>query len=272
MRLKVHHQATYVYAQPARSAVQILRLTPRSFDGHFVQQWRVEVDSDARLDKGEDAFGNVTHTVSIEGPVTSVRVGVEGVVDTVDTHGIVRGTSERLPPGVYLRETALTRPSPAISEIIGDASDADDTLGRLHRLTARLRRSLSITPDRPAEWIPVEQVLSAKSGTYRDLAHVFLAAARGLRIPARYVAGYFLRADSSDKDASHAWAEAHLEGLGWIGFDATEGLCTTDRYVRVAIGLDGLDAAPIRGSHVGGGGESLSVASHIAQCHSMSQA
>jgi transglutaminase-like putative cysteine protease len=249
-------------------------MTPRSFDGHFVQRWRVEIDADARLDKGEDAHGNVTHTVFIEGPVTTASVTVEGVVDTVDTHGIVRGTSERLPAKVYLRETPLTRPTAALRELINTATSdvPGDTLAKLHRLTQQLHETFSYSAELPVEWTTIEQFLAAKSGTHRDFAHLFVAAARLLRVPARYVSGYFLRSEPDSKDAGHAWAEAHVDGLGWVGFDATEGLCTTERYVRVAVGFDGLDAAPIRGSQTGGAGEMLSVSSHIEQCSSMSQA
>ncbi len=142
----------------------------------------------------------------------------------------------------------------------------------LHRLTAMLHETLSYSAQPPADLTTVEQVLAAKSGTYRDFAHVFLTAARTLRIPARYVSGYHLRSESTDEDAGHAWAEAYVDGVGWIAFDVTEGMCTTERYVRVAAGLDALDAAPVRGSQAGGLGETLSVASHIEQCNIMSQA
>ena len=99
----------------------------------------------------------------------------------------------------------------------------------------------------------------------QDFAHVFVAAARTLGIPARYVSGYFLRTDTIDQEAGHAWAEAHVPDLGWIGFDPAQGLCTTDRYVRIAIGADGNDAAPVRGARVGGLDESLSVAIQVQQ-------
>ena len=82
---------------------------------------------------------------------------------------------------------------------------------------------------------------------------------RCIGLPARYVSGYYLLTDRIDQSASHAWAEANVPGYGWIAFDAANRVCTTDRHVRVAIGLDYLDAAPIRGSQTGGGPESLSV-------------
>jgi transglutaminase-like putative cysteine protease len=92
------------------------------------------------------------------------------------------------------------------------------------------------------------------------LTHIFIAAARNLGIPARYVSGYFHRVDGVvEQDAGHAWVEAKLPELGWVGFDPTNGISTTEAHVRVAIGLDYLGAAPIRGSRRGGGGEKLDV-------------
>jgi transglutaminase-like putative cysteine protease len=50
-----------------------------------------------------------------------------------------------------------------------------------------------------------------------------------------------------------------VPGIGWIGFDPASGICTTDRHIRVAIGLDNLGAAQVRGVHFGGGHESVEV-------------
>ncbi|MGH7485740.1 MAG: transglutaminase family protein, partial [bacterium] len=79
------------------------------------------------------------------------------------------------------------------------------------------------------------------------------------------------RTDRPDQEAGHAWAEAHVEGLGWVGFDPTHGVCITDRHVRVATGADYLEAAPVRGAHVGGGDELLSVAIRVKQGRSIAQ-
>src|SRR5690606_33159414 len=97
------------------------------------------------------------------------------------------------------------------------------------------------------------QAFGLKRGVCQDLTHIFLAAARAMGTPARYVSGHLYRAEGSAGQAAghapgHAWAEAHVPGLGWIGFDPAGGLCTTEAHVRVAIGLDHLGAAPVRGS------------------------
>jgi transglutaminase-like putative cysteine protease len=116
------------------------------------------------------------------------------------------------------------------------------------------------------------EAFALKRGVCQDLTHIYIAAARHLGIPARYVSGYFHRADGvTEQEAGHAWAEAFIPSLGWVGFDATNGICTTDAHLRVAIGLDYLSAAPVRGARTGGAGEALAVRIHVDQALRQSQ-
>jgi len=94
---------------------------------------------------------------------------------------------------------------------------------------------------------------------------VLIAAARSLGMPARYAGGYLWKEETSEQAAGHAWAEVHVDGYGWIAFDAVNDICATDRYVRVGIGPDSLDAAPLRGAQHGGADEALSVRISVAQ-------
>lgn len=266
MRIRVRHETAYSYGAPARSAVQLLRMTPRSFDGLFVRRWRVEVDADARLARDEDAYGNITHMVFIEGPVASVRVAVEGEVDTTDTQGIVRGTMERLPLPLYLRETRLTAPSAELRRLAQEArATAGEPLAGLHRLMVEINRSMAFAVGTTTVDTTADLAWQERRGVCQDFAHIFIAAARTLGVPARYVSGYYLRTDRQVQDAGHAWAEAHVEGLGWVGFDPAHGVCMTDRHVRVAVGADYLEAAPARGAQVGGADEALAISVQVAQ-------
>ena len=273
MRIKVRHQTDYHYGQPARSALQLLRMTPRSHEGQFVRRWRVEVDADARLDKSEDAYGNITHLIYVEGPVASVRILIDGEVDTTDTGGFTLGSVERQPPRLFLRETALTLPSPQIRAFAAGiaASQGGDLVASLHKIMGELQRGMEFRVGATSTTTTAEQAFLAKAGVCQDFAHIFCVAARALGVPARYVGGYYLRTDTIDQDAGHAWAEAYLNGLGWLGFDPANGLCVTDRYVRVAVGCDYLDAAPVRGAQTGGTDEALSVAIQIQQGQAIAQ-
>jgi transglutaminase-like putative cysteine protease len=109
MRIQISHETVYRYEQPARGVIQTLRLTPRNHEGQYVENWRIDVSENCELQQHEDAFGNITHVFSADGPFSEIRVSVDGEVDTQDTHGVVRGAIERFPPSLFLRETELTR-------------------------------------------------------------------------------------------------------------------------------------------------------------------
>ena len=267
MRLKIRHDTTYRYGTPANSVIQQLRLMPRGYDSLFVRRWRVETDADCKLDRGEDAFGNIMHTFSIDGPVSELRVLVEGDVETTDAGGAVGGAVERFPELFWLRDTALTKCDAALVEFARDIASGEggDALSTLHAINAALYANMRFSPGDTDATTTAAQSFKARNGVCQDFAHIFVATARALNIPARYVGGYFLRTDGDAQDAGHAWAEAKAPGIGWIGFDPAHGVCITDRYVRVAAGLDYLDAAPIRGARIGGGGETLSVSVNVSQ-------
>src|SRR5688572_22588606 len=113
MRIRISHDTTYSYGAPVKSAIQILRLTPRNHEGQFVARWKVDIDGEARVVRGEDWYGNITHSLNVDGPMDEIGLRVSGEVETEDQAGLVRGTVERFPPGLFLRQTQLTAPDPA---------------------------------------------------------------------------------------------------------------------------------------------------------------
>jgi transglutaminase-like putative cysteine protease len=272
MKIRISHQTRYVYDAPVKSIVQTLRLTPRSHVGQHVSGWRVELDADAAIRAGEDALGNCTYAVSIDGPLQNLTIAVSGEVETIDLNGMVKGAIERFSPDVFLRETPLTTPDQAMIDFAENAvAGASGPLDSMHRLLMAIHENVAFDTAPTQVTTRAAEAFALKKGVCQDLTHIFIACARHLGIPARYVSGYFVRADGVVvQDAGHAWAEAMIDELGWIGFDPANGICPTDAHVRVAIGLDYLGAAPIRGSRFGGGGEKLDVALTVAR--SMQQA
>jgi transglutaminase-like putative cysteine protease len=262
MRICVSHQTTYRYDAPAGSVIQMLRLTPRNHEGQYVAHWRIDVSADCRLDQHEDAFGNIAHAFTADGPFSELNVLVEGEVETRDTEGVVRGAVERFPPSLYLRETALTTADTDLTAFAAAARDAagTDVLKLLHALLERVHRELRYDPDPTQVTTTAAEAFALGGGVCQDLSHIFIAAARSLGIPARYVGGYLRRNDGvTEQNAGHAWAEAFVPDLGWVAFDTANGISATDAHVRVAVGLDYLGAAPVRGMRYGGGGETLAV-------------
>jgi len=274
MRLRVSHRTTYHYHAPAGRVIQVLRLTPRNHDGQYIAAWRIDVSADCRLDQHEDAFGNITHAFAAEGPLGELTVLVEGEVETRDAQGVVRAAVERFPPSLFLRETQLTACDAGIAGFAAaiGVEAADDPLGVLHGLLGRLNREMEYDADPARAASTASEAFAARRGICQDLTHVFIAAARSLGIPARYVQGYFFRASTACAgDAGHAWAEAFVPALGWVAFDVVNGICATDAHARVAVGLDYLGAAPVRGMRFGGGAETLAVDIHIDQAWRQAQ-
>jgi transglutaminase-like putative cysteine protease len=262
MRIRIAHETVYRYDRPAKGLIQALRLTPRDHDGQHVRLWRIEPSADGLLRRDEDVFGNSMHLFSADGTVEELVIRVVGEVETHDTHGMIRGTVERLPDPFYLRDTALTEADESIrafaSDAVGDMSS--DPLSGLHRLLSAVHDDVAYDTKPTQSTTTAAEAFAIRRGVCQDLTHIFIAAARHLGVPARYVSGYFHRADGvTEQEATHAWAEARVPHLGWVGFDPANGFSTSDAHVRVAIGLDYLGAAPVRGSRYGGGAETLDV-------------
>jgi len=262
MRLSIHHETRYTYAAAPSAVIEVLRLTPYNTASQSIHDWRIDVTGDAMLNRDEDAFGNVTHTFTLSSPGTELVISATGTVDTEPTDGVVAGARERLPLGVYLRETALTAADHGIVALAKRArEDSDGTeLDRAHRLNTLVNDSLSFDGGATTVATTAAEALAHGHGVCQDLAHVLIAAARADGLPARYVSGYqFSQGRARDEHASHAWVEIFVGGLGWVSFDPTAGTCATDAYVRLAVGLDYLSASPVRGAIYGGFGETLTV-------------
>jgi transglutaminase-like putative cysteine protease len=274
MRIHISHATTYRYEAPPSVVAQTLRLTPRNHEGQYVVVWRVDLSEDCLLHQHTDAFGNITHTFTAEGPFKELSVAVEGEVETQDTHGVVRGALERFPPSLFLRETELTQADAAITEFAQSvrAESGNDKLTLMHALLNALNREIKFDTDPTHAATTAAEAFVLRRGVCQDLTHIFIAAARTLGIPARYIGGHFHRVDGvTAQEAGHAWVEAYVENLGWVGFDPTNGIATTEAHVRVAVGLDYLGAAPVRGTRYGGSGETLQVAVHVEQARQQAQ-
>jgi transglutaminase-like putative cysteine protease len=274
MRIRISHATTYRYDAPPSGVTQLLRLTPRNHDGQYVIDWRIDLSADCLLHQHEDAFGNITHSFTAEGPFEQLSIAVEGEIDTQETHGVVSGAVERFPPALYLRETPLTMPDSGIVAFADTlrAEAGQDRLTLLHSMLAALNSEITFDTDPTHVGTTAAEAFALRRGVCQDLTHIFIAAARQLGIPARYVGGHFYRGDGvTAQEAGHAWAEVYVDELGWVGFDPANGISATEAHVRVAVGLDYLGAAPVRGTRYGGGGESLTVAINVAQAQRQSQ-
>jgi transglutaminase-like putative cysteine protease len=273
MRLFVDHHTSYTYSEPVRRVIQLLRVTPQSFASQHVLDWRIDVDSDARLREGRDGYGNITHMLYVDHHVDRLTVSVCGEVLTEDRGGVVEGAAGELPPLVFTRPTRLTHAGRALEELASEIDAGGTALEKLHRLMSHIHVSLRFDTNVTDTGTTAAQAFAAGHGVCQDLAHIFIAVARAIGVPARYVSGHIFRRDGAHlQEAAHAWAEAFVQDLGWVAFDPANGVCADDAYIRVAIGLDYLDAAPIAGARAGGGEEELKVEVQVKQARVATQA
>lgn len=266
MRISITHISEYRYDSPAATVVQALRLTPAPVRGQNVEAWQITAPGFGSAARYTDGFGNEVHLVARPNDLGVLRIEASGVVETSDFGGVVGFTGEAMRSGAYLRSTVATALSPGI-EALSRAVQEDTQLATLHALMQAVHDRVAYVADSTDAHTTAAAAYEAARGVCQDHAHIFIAAARALGIPARYATGYLLldgqdgqeTAPAPHAPAHHAWAEALVENVGWIGFDAANNLSPTDKYVRLGAGLDAVSAAPIRGIRRGTGRESLIV-------------
>ncbi len=259
MRLRIDHVSTYRYDPPVRRVVQSHRLTPADCVNQRVVAWQVDVPGGLRGGTFTDGAGDQVQGWTITGPLSEVSVRVQGEVETTDCAGVLRGHRERVPPVTWMRPTPATAADAMLAELARGVS-ASDGLALAHALSEAVAGAIAYRPGVTHVHTTAAEALALGEGVCQDHAHALIACARVHELPARYVSGYLQASeDGSPHEAAHAWAEIWVEGLGWVGFDASNGCCPDERYVRLGCGFDARDAAPIRGVALGQTVESLDV-------------
>lgn len=266
MKLRIFHQTVYRYDRPVRNLVQSLRLTPSAFEGQRTHDWGITVSGGTRGPGFRDGAGDWIEGWTVRGPTEEVTVTVTGRIETRDTAGVLRGYRELIHPLAYLRDTMATKPDEGLRDLADSAADAADSLDLAHRLSAGVSDAIAYVPGRTEFHTTAAEALAQGQGVCQDHAHALIAVARLRDLPARYVSGYLhSTAEGEPHEAAHAWAEIHVQGLGWVGFDPANRCCPDERYVRLGSGLDALDAAPIRGIAAGQGIETMEVAVKVEE-------
>lgn len=264
MRLTISHLTEYRLDQPGHFVLQEVRLTPKTDAAQRVESWRVMLEKGSVEAAFDDHLGNRTMLFSCDGGDGVLRLRAEGVVETTDRAGVAGHHRGFAPLWLFLRETSLTAIGDRVRALAA-AAPPGEALSRIHALCSAVADAVRYDTEADP-LMTAEASLEAGRGVCQDQAHVFIAAARTLGIPARYVSAYLFTPDAASAQASHAFAEAHVEGLGWVGFDPANRQSPDARYVRIATGLDYYEAAPVRGLRIGaGGGEQLAVNVQVQQ-------
>jgi transglutaminase-like putative cysteine protease len=261
MRLTIRHETVYTFTQPASYTIQLLRLTPPQTQRQRVIDWTLETPG--RRHRHVDAYGNVTHTLVVSQPHTRLRIAVRGLVEvTARADGRLSDdepADSGLPREVFQVPTPLTAPDEAIAAF-GRAVLPQGMAGPQDalRLAEAIRDAVVYESGVTDVATPAAAALAHGRGVCQDHAHLALAVARQLGVPARYVSGYIHPGDTRHA-ASHAWLDLWFPSTGWVAVDVTHAQFTSDWHVRVAVGRDYASAGPVRGVRTGGGEESMDV-------------
>lgn len=259
MKLTIRHETIYHYTAPLAYTIQQLRLTPRTESHQRTQSWHIATAG--RCNAFSDAFGNLSHMLTITGPHDEVRIVASGVVEVapLDRGRLVQ--TGNLSPLVFTVPTRLTEPA---SPIVAFAAKYLAPVARSHEmltLAGAIRSAVGYQSGATGVTSTAADALLLGHGVCQDHAHLFLACCHTQGIPARYVSGY-IDAGATEHAESHAWVDVWVEEVdfsGWISIDVTHAKFASDSHCRLAIGRDYDSAAPVRGVRRGGGAESLRV-------------
>lgn len=266
MQLAIRHVTHYRFDPPLAHGLQRLRLTPKASHDQSVAHWSIELSGGLVEAEYDDHNSNHVTLISLLPGTQELTITCSGQVRTADRAGVVGKHVGKRPVWGFLNQTPLTKPGPKLRALVARLDrTAEDTLGLLHQLAATVLFEVAFETGQTTVGTTAEQALAANVGVCQDHAHIFIGAARACGIPARYVSGYLMMNDRVEQEAGHGWAEAHVTGLGWVGFDVANGISPDARYVRVASGQDYAEAAPVTGISFGSSASTLSVSLAVEQ-------
>ncbi|MBA3054335.1 MAG: transglutaminase family protein [Sphingomonadales bacterium] len=266
MRLAVRHVTQYRFDPPLVHGLQRLRLTPKETHGQSIAEWSMDLAGGKLEATYDDHNFNHATLISVLPGAAELTITCQGVVDTADRAGVLGKHGGRLPLWAFARQSGLTKPGPKMKALLASLDrEPEDTLGQLHALSTAVLDAVVYTPGHTDVATSAEEALAAGKGVCQDHAHIFIGCCRVLGIPARYVSGYLMMNDRIEQEAGHGWAEAHIDRLGWVGFDVSNGISPDARYVRVASGRDYGEAAPVTGISFGSSASTLSVSLAVEQ-------
>lgn len=265
MDLSITHTTEYAYTAPVDYALQKVRLRPSASAMQSLADWSLEISGGKIEASYKDHHGNHVDLVSITPGEQVLRITASGKVTTLNDSGVLGPVIGRAPLWYFRQPTVLTMPGTAIAALPRIPPEPDAQLPALHALSAAILKALPYKSGATAVDTTAEEALQGDSGVCQDHSQIFVAAARQSGLPARYVSGYLMINDQILQEATHAWAEVYVAKIGWVGFDVSNGVSPDEKYVRIAVGRDARDAAPIEGLRLGSSDETLMVSLQVQQ-------
>nr|WP_070959860.1 transglutaminase family protein [Hyphomonas sp. Mor2] len=266
MRLQIQHTTQFHYDDPPSYGLLQLRTTPQSSAAQTVIAWDIRLEGARKQAQFMDQHGNLIDLIEVLPEAQLLEISVSGEVETHSADGVLGRHYQSMPLWYYRQQTALTQLTEGLHELAESiVLPTESTLSDLHSLSRLIRERVAYAPGQTSVNTTAGDALTNAKGVCQDHSHIFLSVVREKGFPARYVSGYLLMDDRTSQDASHAWSEVYLDGLGWVGFDVSNGISPDERYVRIAHGADYADAAPTKGLTMGAGRENLVVSIQVQQ-------
>jgi len=280
MHLSINHVTKFRYSAPITESIMELRMQPLTEGPQRCLKFDLSLKPTARVTSYRDHLGNAVHHFDIPGRHTQLVINAKSVIETLPREE----PPEALAPGAWdeldalveggdywdmLMPSHFAQPTGALLDFARelDLKRRDDPLTVLREMNAAIYNAFDYVPQSTSADSPIDEALETRKGVCQDYTHIMIALARRLRVPCRYVSGYLFHRveynDRSAQDATHAWVEALLPGLGWVGFDPTNNLLAGQRHIRVAVGRDYSDVPPTRGVFKGAAESELSVAVQV---------
>ena len=263
-KLYVTHKTNYSFAGGPLSGLQQIKKTPYSDSCQMVSDWSLSLKGAKEELSFIDSFNNNVHLIRIEPRTRCLVIECEGHVEVADKFGIRGYENNTIPLWVWTEQTNITKPGSNIRKLVKGLS-LKDNISDFHKLMELINRSLDFEKNTTDVKTTAEEAFKSGTGVCQDFTNIFIACCRLNGLPTRYVSGFLLLDKNKIQEAMHAWAEVFVEGLGWVGFDTANNISPDDRYIRVALGRDYTDAAPIKGLTSGVQSECLSVSIMISE-------
>ena len=278
MYYTIRHTTRFRYSAPINESIMEVRIQPRSEGNQYCLDFQLYTSPRAHIMNYRGEFGNRVHHFDIPNSHNQLTITAQALVDVTPPSPLPEALTAQAwdeldaltQSGDYwdtLMPSRFANPSELLYELAHelDVRRRDDPLTVLRDLNSAIYRTFEYSPKTTRVDSPIDEALSLRKGVCQDLAHIMITLARHLQIPCRYVSGYLYRGEGrATGEATHAWVEAYLPDLGWVGFDPTNNTVTDERHVRVAIGRDYADVPPTRGVFRGKAESELAVTVRIA--------
>ena len=280
MHLSINHVTKFRYSAPITESIMELRMQPLTEGPQRCLKFDLSLKPSSRVTSYSDHLGNAVHHFDIPGRHTQLVINARSLIETLPREEPPEALATEawdaldalVEGGDYwdmLMPSHFARPTDALFDFARelDLRRRDDPLTVLRQLNTAIYNAFDYVPQSTTADSPIDEAIEARKGVCQDYSHILIALARHLRVPCRYVSGYLFHRveynDRSAQDATHAWVEALLPELGWVGFDPTNNLLAGQRHIRVAVGRDYRDVPPTRGVFKGTAESELSVAVQV---------